>query len=340
MIESLSEHFTNAPAIFTTSPLYRSICGTVARDRPTLELLLHRRTGQQPSYLLFGAVHYLMLDGAEHPLREFYPSLVDDAADPEGAGPVFVDFCRAHRAAMEGLIRTRLVQTNVVKRALGLMVALRAIGGDRPVHLIEIGASAGIHLHFDRYRYRVGDRIFGRLDAPFTIESKWRGGSPPPDLRELPPIASRVGIDLNPVDPTDADQRLWLRALVWPEDRHKAELLEAALRTVAGDPPRILVGDAIDVCPALPLPPGEPRLVFHAATRMHVPENRRALFDQAIDALGEDGPLYHAWLEPAFAPHHRRPSARPEALTMHGPGDGSSAPLMLLDGHVDWMAPL
>jgi hypothetical protein len=342
-ISRLSEHFTNAPAMFTTSPLYRSLCETVAQDPPTLELLLHRRNGQQPSFLLFGAVHYLMLDGIRHPLREFYPSLADSAADPEAAGPAFIDFCRTHRDALEELIRTRLVQTNVVKRALCLTIALRTIRKrtDRPVHLIEVGASAGIHLHFDRYRYRVSGREFGHPDAPLTIETEWRGEGPSPDLSELPAIATRIGIDLNPVDATDARQRLWLRALVWPEDQHKANLLEAALRTVADDPPTILAGDAIDVCPTLArsLPPDEPRLVFHAATRMHVPENRRARFDEAIDALGENAPLYHAWQEPASAPHHGDAPILPESLAMHGPADNRSVPLMLLDGHGDWMSP-
>ena len=105
----------------------------------------------------------------------------------------------------------------------------------------------------------------------------------------MPPIASRVGVDLNPVSATDADQRLWLRALVWPENRADARLLEAALTSLATDRPVVIAGDAIDVCPGLgrDLPPGEPRVVFHAATRMHVPPSRRAAFDEAIDSVGE-----------------------------------------------------
>jgi hypothetical protein len=76
------------------------------------------------------------------------------------------------------------------------------------------------------------------------------------------------------------------------------------LTSLADDPPRILAGDGIDVCPQLAgqLPRGEPRVVFHAATRMHLPVERRAAFDQAIDALGAGGPLYHVWLEPSTAP--------------------------------------
>ncbi len=68
---------------------------------------------------------------------------------------------------------------------------------------------------------------------------------------------------------------------------------------VAADPPRILAGDAIDLCPALAdqLPQGEPRVAFHAVTRLHVPHDRRDAFDAAIATLGRGGPLYWLSLE-------------------------------------------
>lgn len=266
-IGQLSDSFTAETPNFTTSPLYRSLCPVVAGDRDVLRLLTGRRTGQQPSFLLFGAVHYLLLSGVSHPLRRFYPSLVGEAAaDPGGAGPVLLDFCRRYQPELEELIRTRLVQTNVIKRAFALRVALWAVGKRcaQPVHLIEVGASAGTHLYFDRYRYLLGGRTFGQRDATVVLESEWRGSEAPPDLDDVPPIASRIGVDLHPVRVTDPSEKLWLRALVWPEDQHKAALLAAALDVVAADPPDIVTGDAADVCPGLGrrLPPGQPRLVF------------------------------------------------------------------------------
>ena len=341
--ERLAEHFAAGDSIFVSSPLYRALCRTVARNRPVLDLLAQRRPGQQPSFLLFGAVHYLLLSGAAHPLGGYYPSLHGAAATgPSGAGPALLDFCRAYRDELAELIRTRLVQTNVVKRAAGLRVALWAVRRrcPQPVHLIEVGASAGIHLHADRYRYVVGGRAFGRQDAAITIETQWRGPGSPPDLDRVPVIASRTGVDLHPVQVTDPDERLWLRALIWPENQHAADLLAAALEGVAADPPAILAGDAIDVCPELgrSLPSGEPRVVFHAATRMHVPRARRAAFDQAIDSIAEGGPLYHAWQEPPSAPHHGLAGDMGEALALHGPGDVRAVPLVRVDGHLEWEA--
>jgi len=344
-IEQLTEHFADGSSLFTTSALYQSLCKVVAQDQPILELLTQRQRGQQASFLLFGAVHYLLLSGVLHPLRDFYPSLVGTAAaDPGKAGPVLLDFCRTYHDELETLIRTRLVQTNVVKRAVGLLVALWAVRRrcQQPVHLIEVGASAGIHLHFDRYRYVIGGRVFGQRDAKITVETQWRGKHPPPHLDDRPLIGSRIGIDLNPVDMTDPRERLWLRALVWPENQHEADLLSAALESVASDPPTIVAGDAIDVCPTVSrrLPPGEPRVVFHAATRMHVPTERRAAFDEAIDAVGEDGPLYHVWQEPPSAPHSGTASDPRGVLALHGPGDDQPVALVQVDGHLEWIAPL
>jgi hypothetical protein len=104
----LAEHFAAGDSIFVSSPLYRSLCRTVAGDQPVLDLLAQRRPGQQPSFLLFGAVHYLLLSGAAHPLGGYYPSLHGAAAaDPSGAGPPLLDFCRAYRDELAELIRSR-----------------------------------------------------------------------------------------------------------------------------------------------------------------------------------------------------------------------------------------
>ena len=155
----------------------------------------------------------------------------------------------------------------------------------------------------------------------------------------MPPIASRVGIDLNPVQVTEPSERPWLRALIWPENQHAATLLVAALEGVAADPPPMIAGDAIEVCLALgrSLAPGEPRVVFHKATRMHVPRSRRAAFDDAIDKIGQSGPLYHARLEPRGQATTASPTT-PRALAFHGQGDREAIPIARADGHLEWEA--
>ena len=345
-LEQLSAQFDGPSAErFPTSPLYNVLRHTVAEQPEILQMLIHRRPGQQAPYLFFGAVQYLLLRGARHPLRTFYPSVVGpQAREPEQSGPALIDFCRTYRDELEQQIRTRLVQTNVVRRVIGLRIALAEVAKTYPdpIHLIEVGASAGVHLHVDRYRYVIGDRAYGQRGATVTVDSRWIGAHPPPDLDSVPAIATRVGIDLNPIPATDAAERQWLRALVWPENQADAHLLEAALASLAADPPAIIAGDAIEVCPTLgrDLPPGEPRIVFHAATRMHVPAGRQAAFDEAIDSMGDGGPLFHAWHEPAIAPHHRYVADGRPVLVMHGPGRNQPEPLVQIDGHGQWVAAL
>jgi hypothetical protein len=188
------------------------------------------------------------------------------------------------------------------------------------VHVIEIGASAGLLLRFDRYGYALGGRFFGARRSPVQIAAEWRGDTAVPDLDALPPLASVTGVDLHPLDACDADDRRWLEALVWPENRHEADLLHRALDVVAADPPALPAGDAIAVCPALAseFPPGEPRVAFHAVTRLHVPADRLDAFDAAIASLGRDAPLY--WL-----------SFEDQGALTH---------LAKAEGHLEWVAPL
>lgn len=181
----------------------------------------------------------LLLRGNQHRLREFYPSLGGTSTNYPDAGAAFIDFCRSRKHEIASLVSTKLVQTNVVNRAMALRFGLwqvrRQWGG--PVHLVDVGTSAGTHLLFDRYKYTLGSCEFGDLSSSVEIRSEWRSSAPVPDLDDLPPISSRVGVDLNPIDVTDAGERLWLRSLVWPEDNHKADTLVAALAVMAKEPP-------------------------------------------------------------------------------------------------------
>jgi hypothetical protein len=60
---------------------------------------------------------------------------------------------------------------------------------------------------------------------------------------------ARVGVDLDPVDVTDADDARWLRACVWPDQPERAARLEAELALAATAPPLLLQGDPVEVLP-------------------------------------------------------------------------------------------
>lgn len=320
------------PEGFWSSPLYLALSATIARTPYLIELAAQTRSGQVPSFAFFGAVHALVLDGVDDPLAEYFVSVRGAHARPveAGAGPALESFARKHADQLRVILRTRLVQTNHVQRAVGLRLALTVISssiGDEPAHLLEIGSSAGLVLRQAAYGYRLGDRRSGDQLSPVQLTCEWRNRDAVPDLDAVPAIASTTGIDLNPLDPRDADDRRWLRALVWPEDTGKAAQLAAALDLAVRVPVTVHAGDATQLCPqwSAGLPPGEPRVVFHCATRMHVPLEDRPAFDAAIEGVGADGPLYRITIEG-------------DGLVITGP-DRSIIATYDVDGHLAWVKP-
>ena len=290
------------PDEFWSSPLYRRLCAVVAADPFLVGLAAHARDGQVPTFCFFGAVHFLLLGGVDDPLADFYASLRDDPRPPDDAGPALTSFAHRYEADLTEIITHRLVQTNQVRRAVGLRLGLAAIAGsvgDRPAHLLEIGCSAGLLMRQAHYGYRLGGRQFGDVISPVQLVTEWPDGQHVPDLDAMPRIDTTCGIDLHPLDPAVEDDRRWLEALVWPEDRDKAALLHDALALAASVPVEVLAGDAAEQCGrwSARIPHGEPRIVFHCATRMHVPVERRAGFDRAIADVAADGPLFHLAIE-------------------------------------------
>jgi len=115
-----------------------------------------------------------------------------------------------------------------VQRAAGLRLGLAAIAaavGSRPAHLLEVGSSAGLVVRQSLYGYQLGGESFGDRNSPIQLITEWRSDRPVPALDNVPLLASIAGIDLNPLNPEDDDDRRWLEALVWPEDRAKAQLM-------------------------------------------------------------------------------------------------------------------
>ena len=145
------------------------------------------------------------------------------------------------------LARTHATQTNDPRRCTPLLVALHRIRG--PIALIEVGASAGLTLFPDRYSYRwtAPGRVIesnpadGESSVILTADIAGWGANPP----RRPAITHREGIDLNPLDVRDRDDREWLEALVWPEQHERLELVRSAVDLVAADPPRMTAGDAV-----------------------------------------------------------------------------------------------
>ena len=283
------------------APFYAQLAHGIARDPELLAIAACTRSGQQAPNLLLAAVHYLLLRGTNHALGAFYPSVAPLATVPPGDPlPAFRSFCRDHRADLIELVSTGLVQTNEPQRCTVLLPAFATVArlaGGTPLALIEVGASAGLNLLFERYGYDYGaGRAAGDLGSPIRFTCMLRGGVLPPIHTGMPPVAARVGIDLHPIYAADPQATLWLRALVWPEHPARAALLQQALALARREPPPLLAGDALAVLPqaVAEAPAGAALCVFHTATLAHFPPEARERFHALILELARQRDLF--WL--------------------------------------------
>lgn len=279
-----------------SSPLYARLAAAVADDPSLLELASLVPEGRSPPHLLLGGVHFLLLRGADAPLADYYPSVVEDARPPDaGLVPAFGTFVRERADQLRPILADRRTQTNAVGRSAALYPAF-AFAFDRldgPPAVIELGASAGLNLLWDRFTYDYDGRRVGAVDAPVVIECGLRGGEPPLPT-DPPAVRSRIGIDLNALDPTDPTDADWLRALVWPEHADRRRRLNGALALAARAPPTVVEGDAIARLPELidDVPADVPVCLFHTLFAYQLSAEGRERLSEQLRAIGADRELH------------------------------------------------
>lgn len=293
-----------------TSPLYALLSRRIMDDEFLLDVASEVRDDQPPPHLLFAAVHARLLDGAETPLRDYYPSIVGDAdRDPdERAFTLFRDFVESHEAGIRRVVSIRRTQTNAVRRCAALYpsfahVAREAADRGEPdnLALLEIGPSAGLNLRWDDYRYEFGNVVVGHPDAPATINSRIEAGDPP--LPDVPPkVTDRLGVDLNPLDVTNPEDETWLRALVWPEHTDRHDRLDQVIPVVRADSPEVVQGDAVELLPELVrrLPEDATRVVYNTHVLYQLGDDERETIREHIRELGREQPLYWVSGEGAY----------------------------------------
>ncbi len=342
-LRALFHRFARVEAMELSSPLYAELAYAVSEDPELLGIAARTRPRQPPPNMLFGAVQYLLLQGAEHALGQHYP-IVSGAPRPmEPAAGAFRDFCREHRDTLVELVRTRRTQTNVVRRCTCLLPAFSQVANEAEgrLSLIDLGASAGLNLNFDRYgvRYlRSGREVrrWGDAEAPVQLEAELRGDAVP-KIADCIPVGGRTGVDLNPIDAQDPDAVLWLRALIWPEhvERHR-RLLDAA-QELARQPVRLLRGDAGELLPGLlaAAPEEEALTVFTTVALYQFPRRTRAGVEAALVRASRRRPIWRVALE----------GADDMELTLTRYRDGAAMPADLLaraSPHgwwLEWLAP-
>jgi hypothetical protein len=306
----------------------------VDNDAALKAIAARGRAGQPHANLLFAAVHFLLLQGAQHRLRDFYATL--GGAAQGDAFAAFRDFVLAHADAVATLVETRVTNTNEVARSCILRAGFAALAEreNAPLHLVEIGPSAGLNMIWDRYgvRYRRDGAVVAQImpDAPLVLDCELRGAQTPP-LAVAPVIAARIGLERDPVNLSDADDRQWLRALVWPDQPQRLERLDRAIALYRSKPLEIRGGDALALLPDVlaGVPPGEAVCVYHTIA---VYQFSAAMKDALTAILATAGrPMWHLSFEFDGAKDYAL------TLTRHRDGAAEAQLLAVAQAHGGWI---
>lgn len=301
--KTLSERFeTFAKAECSgSSPLYECLSLNIAHDEELLRLSAHAGDGQPAPNLLLGAVHYLLLRGKEHPLKEYYPSLVQHPRAVDASFPVFKSFCKFYKDELTAILESRLVQTNEVRRCAYLYPCFCYMYAKvkQPLSLIEIGTSAGLQLLWDKYcySYNLSKQGYGNTDSNVRIQSEIINGPLPFLFPKSPPVAARIGLDLHVNDLSNHDDALWLNALIWPEHKGRRQLFEKAARCVIKDPPKLIEGDGIGMLDRVvdQVPEHSAICVFHTHVANQIPDPAKHELLETIKRIGKKRPIFHLY---------------------------------------------
>lgn len=285
--------------------VYAVLARAVAGDAEMRALAAHAQPHQPHPNMLFGAVHYLLLRGeADSEMRRYYRTLGGDSPIDGGLWPAFREFCLTHADRLIPLIEARVTNTNEVGRSALLHLGFRELArqAPEPLHLIEIGPSAGINMFWDRfgYRYTHGGETFpsGAPDAELMLEAELRGPRRPA-FGPSPAVGTRIGLERNPVDLSVEENRDWLRALVWPDDAARLKRLERALAATARLRPDIRAGDALDLLPdtLAGLPEGGTVCVYHTIVTYQFSDEGRTALDDLLAVAGVTRPVWRLFME-------------------------------------------
>lgn len=304
------------------SPLYADLLSRVAEDvladGVSARILAGHHDDQGWSALalrLAGAVHRLVLDGRAPALARFYPS-AGGSPDPS-PGAVWGAFRRvleAHGEELRALL-DQPPQTNEVGRSAALLGGLLRLADTygHPVRLIEIGASGGLNLRADHFRYESeGHVVWGPPDSPVILNDAWRGPLPP--LGAPLSVVERVGYDVAPVDATTPEGQLTLLSYVWPDQVSRLMRLRASFEVARRVPVSLWQASAAEAVARLTLRSGHTTVLWHSVMWQYLSPEEQAEVTARLAMLGReasgDAPLAHLSLEPG----RRDPFAAPEFL--------------------------
>jgi hypothetical protein len=283
--------------------LYGELLARLAADLeeggPTLDICRHHLDaprGDAIQLRLLAGIFRIVLRGEAPELERFYPSL-GGTAPADQAWPALRPVLDAHAAELRTAL-DHAPQTNEVGRSACLLVALfeavRRHGTDR-VRLLEPGASAGLNLLVDRYRFTGDGWAWGPEASPLVLDTGAAGLAP----REFD-VVERRGCDLSPVDASTPEGARYLTSFVWPFDVDRHARLAAAL-TIAREHPvtvdRASAESWLDAQLRRPVGDGVLTVVWQSITQQYWPAATSAAVAEVVADARSSMPLAHVTME-------------------------------------------
>lgn len=277
-----------------TSPLYERVAFALSESDEALHALQAVPARKRHPTLILAALHDLALAGCAPALAAAYA-----AADGDAAAGAAIDTLLRMTDSVASIAARRKTRPDETGRCAVLYPAIaeaaRRVGANA-VGLIDVGCAAGLNLHVDRVgiTYSNGQTL-GDLSSPVQMTASIVGDRPLP-ARTMPEVVARVGVDLDPVDVTDADDIRWLRACLWPDQPERGARLEAEMALAATAPPLLLHGDAVEVLPdAFARVPADALPVVTTTWALsHFPLESRLRFLHRLHEAAADRPV--AWV--------------------------------------------
>ena len=281
---------------------------------------------------LAGGLHALHLAGEEPALAPIY-----DGLSPNDATTLIADAIERNEAFLLPWLDGP-PQTNEAGRSWGYAAAMLWLadkGLPADFSLFEIGSSAGINLMMRRYRFDLGGVTVGPATSGMQLKPEWRG-APPPDAHF--DIVGSKGCDLAPVDLTDPDQALRLKAYIWPEFTTRFMRMDAAIEAANRFPPEIARqrgGEFVADMLSGEMQPGVTRALVHSVVWQYVPQDERERIEVEMVEAGasatEEAPL--AWI----SLEANRDTHRHELWVRYWPGGDAWVKLATAHPHGEWV---
>jgi hypothetical protein len=297
----------------------------------------HRK--RATSLRLAGALHYGVLSGRAPELAKAYPK-PGARWDIQSIWKAAAEYLKSDIEHIKRFIASD-PQTNETRRTIALLPGFLKIAEsfNQPLHLLELGASAGLNQNLAAFNYSAGDWVReGQSDV--HISTAWRA---PALSRDVPlEVASRAACDLNPIDLSTQEARWRLKAYTWADQPERLTRLDAAMALALETGVQVEQADAADWIERklAERPKTGTTVVFHSVFLHYPPGEVRARIRGAIEMAGAqasmDAPLAWLCMEPDSVFAEDNPKLGVFQVRLQTWPGGEVQVLGYTDGHVTY----